>query len=107
DCDKILKKKHYKENKGDYRKRGKNAQKERKRWLRGIKESTPCADCELYFPFYVMQFDHVRGEKQFAVSHSYQYFGKQKIIEEMSKCELVCANCHAIRTHIRGKQKKN
>jgi hypothetical protein len=48
-----------------------------------------------------MQFDHVRGEKLFNVSY---FRSKAKIdflLAEIAKCDVVCANCHAIRTHER------
>jgi len=30
-------------------------------------KSRPCADCGISYPFYVMTFDHVRGEKKFTI----------------------------------------
>ena len=68
-------------------------------WIRKIKEETPCRDCGKSYHFSVMQFDHIRGEKLFNISRCLSTtFGKQRIIEEMDKCEVVCANCHAMRT---------
>lgn len=66
--------------------------------LRELK-AKPCADCGIQYHYAVMQFDHVRGEKKFnlagscVLSHSYEM-----IEEEATKCEVVCANCHAMRT---------
>ena len=60
----------------------------------------PCADCHQTFPPYVMDFDHVRGEKRFGVSKMRNH-SIEKILEEIAKCELVCANCHRIRTYNR------
>lgn len=68
-------------------------------WYRKLKESTPCVDCGENHPFYVMQFDHVRGEKQFNVSAAVGNVKKERVLEEIEKCDLVCANCHAVRTH--------
>ena len=68
-----------------------------------LKESTPCTDCGLHYPYYVMQFDHVRGEKSFEVGASTRAgLSVASVQAEIAKCEIVCANCHAERTHQRG-----
>lgn len=64
----------------------------------------PCADCGVKYPSYVMDFDHRdRGEKFSSVSQmaTLHYASKEKIIKEINKCDLVCSNCHRIRTHCR------
>ena len=33
------------------------------RYIRELKEKSPCRDCGKFFPYYVMDFDHVRGRK--------------------------------------------
>lgn len=70
--------------------------KKRKSRVDDYKNNKPCADCGMRYPYYVMQFDHLR-DKKFGInkirSHSWE-----KVLEEISKCDLVCANCHAIRT---------
>lgn len=65
-----------------------------------IKAETPCVECSLYFHFSQMQFDHVRGVKLCDVS-SMTTGGSRSlvgILEEIAKCECVCANCHMFRT---------
>ena len=52
-------------------------------------------------PYWIMQFDHQR-DKSFNISQ----FGSttlrlEDIKKEIEKCEVVCANCHANRTHMR------
>jgi hypothetical protein len=66
-----------------------------------IKESTPCADCGLNFPGYVMDFDHIKGSKVANISVLVNQCARQKLIKEIEKCEVVCSNCHRIRTHNR------
>lgn len=63
----------------------------------------PCIDCGIEYPPYVMDFDHVRGEKLGTIS---QMIGvpKDKLEAEINKCEVVCANCHRERTHQRKLQ---
>jgi hypothetical protein len=66
------------------------------------KSSTPCADCQQSYPHYVMDFDHVHGEKLANVADITRVnHSRKKVWDEIAKCELVCANCHRIRTHQR------
>ncbi len=46
-----------------------------------------------------MDFDHVRGKKLFNIANG-RYRTWKSVIIEIAKCDLVCANCHRIRTHI-------
>lgn len=72
-------------------------------WYRAIKDMQPCTDCGSRYPYYVMQWDHVGSDKTFNVSAVWRSgLSRQDIEAEIAKCELVCANCHAIRTHIRN-----
>jgi hypothetical protein len=60
----------------------------------------PCQDCGLQYPYYVMDFDH-REDKQFNIA-SYRNVGIRQLRAEIVKCDVVCANCHRIRTHARN-----
>jgi hypothetical protein len=48
-----------------------------------------------------MDFDHVRGVKHANVMELIPTLSKKKIDLEIAKCEIVCSNCHRIRTHMR------
>lgn len=62
-------------------------------------KSVPCTDCGKTFPYYVMQFDHVEGEKKFTIGGGgVMCHGLDALIEEIVKCDVVCANCHCIRS---------
>lgn len=68
-------------------------------------KDAPCADCERRFPKYVMDLDHVRGRKEFKISGAVQSPFARTLDElraEIEKCDVVCANCHRIRTHQRS-----
>jgi 5-methylcytosine-specific restriction endonuclease McrA len=70
-------------------------------YLRGLKESTPCVDCGKQYPYYVMDFDHLR-DKEYQVSLMVgQGYDIPAIQKEIAKCEIVCSNCHRIRTFTR------
>ncbi len=57
-------------------------------------------DCKGRFPYYVMDLDHVRGEKVCQVSLMVSIgFSDEEIVDEIAKCDVVCANCHRVRTH--------
>ena len=71
--------------------------------IRTTKEQ-PCADCGVRYPSYVMDFDHVWGTKVEKVSDM-ALGSTEKLQEEISKCEVVCANCHRERTYQRGVDK--
>lgn len=84
----------------------------RKRWKMKTKDfiqklkAAPCFDCKIEYPYYVMQFDHLDGHRKLLKISSMFRAGKQAILDEIQKCELVCANCHAERTHQRWLQTK-
>lgn len=62
----------------------------------------PCADCGVAYPYYVMQFDHLDSStKDFNIGPRGSTLGKARLRSEIEKCEVVCANCHAERTHQR------
>ncbi len=68
-------------------------------------KTAPCADCEEVHPPWAMDFDHVRGEKKFNLSSaSAKGFKISTVLEEMAKCEVVCALCHRYRTY--GERRK-
>ena len=58
----------------------------------------PCVDCGETDGI-VLEFDHVYGEKIRNVSWMVrQHRTVSKIMDEIAKCEVVCANCHRRRT---------
>lgn len=70
-------------------------------WINQFK-CKPCADCGGEFPPYLMDFDHVRGEKLDDVcGMRMRTVSREAIRAEIEKCEVVCANCHRARTHAR------
>lgn len=62
-----------------------------------------CADCGYNDRPEALGFDHLPGTVKVAnVSILITRGSMEKILEEIEKCEVVCANCHAIRTKGRG-----
>lgn len=60
-------------------------------------KAVPCMDCGGRFPSVAMDFDHVRGTKVSNVS-LLRAHAVETIREEIAKCDVVCSNCHRIRT---------
>lgn len=59
-----------------------------------IKRTRGCARCKNQDPR-VLEFHHVRGGKLFNISQG-ENAGWVRNIEEIAKCEVLCANCHII-----------
>lgn len=78
------------------------SQQERRDYINQLK-SHPCTDCNGSFPPMCMQYDHRDPTtKTVAVAHLvFISCSIEDIDREIAKCDLVCANCHAIRTHRR------
>jgi DNA-binding CsgD family transcriptional regulator len=77
-------------------------------FIQNFKESHPCHDCGNFYPYYVMQFDHLpQYEKLFTIAQWHNYTQDVKVvIAEMQKCDLVCGNCHTVRSHLRRLEEK-
>lgn len=59
----------------------------------------PCADCGQVFPHYVMDFDHRDPTTKIeCVARLVAAGQRSQCFREIAKCDLVCANCHRIRT---------
>ncbi len=69
-------------------------------------EGTPCMDCDGVFNWCAMDFDHRPGEvKVSTIAHFGWYKAAPKSIarveKEIAKCDLICSNCHRVRTQDR------
>ena len=68
----------------------------RTKYLIEFFRSHPCADCGETDPV-VLEFDHLR-DKRFEVTNQFASRNWQEILNEIAKCDVVCANCHQRRT---------
>lgn len=97
ECAKANRIQRYKDNREQEVARNKEWEIERKKWLASLKNK-PCTDCGNKYHFSAMHWDHLPEYKK---SHNIGHMtklSKERILNEISKCELVCANCHAYRT---------
>ena len=62
-------------------------------------KSVPCTDCGKQYPSFVMDLDHINGQKDFNISHMARWpVGLARLKREIEKCEVICSNCHRYRT---------
>lgn len=87
---------HYNKDKEKYKARAKQNRIDLKFWIDSLKDK-PCMDCGVKYPPYIMDFDH-RENKKFNIGNRYYAYGKEVVQKEIDKCDLVCANCHRVRT---------
>jgi len=66
-----------------------------------IKVERGCADCGFNRWSEALDFDHVRGEKSFSIGVRLSSLSWGRLLAEIEKCEVVCANCHRHRTEKR------
>lgn len=67
--------------------------------IRAFKD-VPCADCGGRFDSVCMDFDHRPGEKKLFTLGS-ENKSMPQVLTEIAKCDIVCSNCHRLRTHRR------
>ena len=84
----------------------KNRKKARLRAMVQAKKEQPCADCGVAYPYYVMDFDHISGDKVMMISQLVLRGATTRLMVELEKCEVVCANCQRIRTFERLQETK-
>lgn len=70
------------------------------RYIQEYKQSRGCMDCKIMYPYWILEFDHLRDKVANVVdmvkTHSFD-----DVKREIEKCEVVCGNCHKDRTHSR------
>ncbi len=110
DCVRAYSKAHYEANRDVYIARAKAGNRktvaDQRSIIAGLR-GRPCTDCKGVFPPECMEFDHRSGVEKSAniADMPKRYYSKRLLAAELEKCDLVCANCHRIRTARRGTRK--
>jgi len=74
-------------------------QQTRQMMVRDLKLRRGCVDCGYNAHAEALHFDHLPGvEKRGKVCDLRRNNSIEALLLEIAKCEVVCANCHAIRT---------
>ena len=103
DDEKAFQKRHYEKNKEIYKQRAAESRKRtrlrNKEYVQNLKSTNPCTDCGQKYHFSQMDFDHVNDDKEFNLAIATNAtISLDRIKLEIEKCELVCSNCHRLRT---------
>ncbi len=83
------------------RKRSRDCLRRKSEFIDAMK-SNPCSDCGRRYPTCCMDFDHRDGTAKIKNVGKLRFSPRSEIEAEIAKCDLVCANCHRIRTQIRA-----
>lgn len=103
ECNKAYQKIHYANNKRAYVDKAKKyTQTYRKTvytWMKDYVLDNPCVECG-NSDFRVAHFDHLnQDQKSFEISRAVgNGYSLRRIKDEVRKCRVLCANCHALRT---------
>jgi hypothetical protein len=99
-CQAAYRRAHYLRNRERYiarvQRRKQELRIERTQFLIDYFAEHPCTDCGEADPV-VLEFDHLR-DKDFDVASKLLHYPWARILAEIEKCEVVCANCHRRRT---------
>lgn len=80
------------------RARRERVSRERRAFVYNLK-SVPCVDCTVRYPHYVMDFDHRPGAVKVGdIAFLMMRASRSTILAEVAKCDIVCSNCHRLRT---------
>lgn len=99
-------KEYYEKNKEKYfakNRKNKNRQRERLKKIALLYKQKPFQDCGGKFHPWVMEFDHRVGTAKLAAVVNLVARGcpDEKLLNEIEKCDIFCANCHRMRTYNR------
>lgn len=73
--------------------------RERREFLTAYKLERGCLDCGYDEHFAALDFDHRPGEVKLFKPNMLKSMGTwQQMLDEIAKCDVVCSNCHRIRT---------
>ncbi len=101
ECNKVYHKEHYERNKQTYLSKNKNYKKENQKKLLDYLKDKCCKDCGLT-DSRVFEFDHLSDKKE-NISAVMKSWCWETLLTEIAKCDVVCCNCHRIRTLTRSK----
>lgn len=97
DKEREAKRRWYHLHKGIYRKNETARRLSKRAYLNKVKDK-PCTDCGKKYPSYVMDFDHRNPEEKLYDTSRLLRYGWEALYAELAKCDVVCANCHRLRT---------
>jgi hypothetical protein len=104
-CILQYKKDHYRDNSDYYKKKAREGKKNYKERISSrlfdYLSTHPCVDCGMSDPR-ALEFDHVKGKGAGIHRMVSGQVPWERILDEISKCEVRCSNCHRIITIMRA-----
>ena len=103
-CHRAYRKEHYKKNRVVYiAKAMRNSAVTRRfldKWVNDLK-AAPCSRCKQSYPSVCMDFHHRDPESKVLGIPQMRSgaWSLDRVLKEVKKCDLLCANCHRIVTH--------
>lgn len=75
--------------------------RETSEFIKNLKENSKCSDCKRHFPSYVLSYYHRPDTvNRFSISNARNLkLTRYDVLEEISKCDLICANCNSVRNY--------
>ncbi|AXH49258.1 HNH endonuclease [Streptomyces phage Blueeyedbeauty] len=92
---------YYEKNKERVKQVARDRRSHVRKYVQEYKQSRGCIDCGIMYPYWVLEFDHCRGEKIAHVTTMITTHSFDEVKNEIEKCDVVCANCHKDRTYQR------
>lgn len=71
------------------------------KYIQEYKQSRVCTDCKENYPYWMLDLDHIDGKDFNLAAYKTKTSSIEVVMLEIEKCEVVCANCHRNRTHLR------
>ena len=94
ECHREYVRKHYDENQQYYVDKAIRAKKKKVDWYNDFKSKLKCEVCGESHPA-TLDFNHKDpSKKDFAVAAMVNRYSIKRILEEVQKCQVLCANCH-------------
>lgn len=94
ECRKIYIHEHYMNNKEKYIEKARVSKRKTINWFREYKCTLKCEYCSENHPA-CLDFHHIDSfDKLFTIGECIAKVSKKRLLDEISKCRVLCANCH-------------
>jgi len=94
ECVRDRSKQHYEENNISLKEKQRLYIQQRREWFNEFKKTLKCIKCgENHIA--CLEFHHRDPkQKEFSIAGAVSHSNKEKVIKELEKCDVLCANCH-------------
>ena len=94
EAERAYKRAWYHANKEKHKATQRTIEQRKREWFREFKKTLKCNRCPENHPA-CLQFHHRNGEeKKGNIASLVVHWSKERLLAEISKCEVLCANCH-------------